>query len=55
MKCPKCGETNSDNWPIEIDGIIKDGGCQECWENECNEKWWKAVTDEKIFKPDKTK
>jgi hypothetical protein len=41
-KCPKCGVENDDNWPLEIDGEIKDGGCQDCWEADCDEAWWLA-------------
>ena len=43
MKCPKCEEFNDDNWPLDIDGEIKEGGCQMCWEEECGEKWWVMV------------
>lgn len=39
MKCPKCGKENEDNWPI----LQGDGGCQECWENECGEAWWNFI------------
>lgn len=42
--CPACGILNDDDWPIEVDGEIKSGGCQECWESECDASWWKAVT-----------
>ena len=41
--CPKCGKENTDNWPLEINGEIVDGGCQDCWEAEWDEKWWLAV------------
>jgi hypothetical protein len=40
--CPRCGNENQDNWPLEIDGEIKDGGCQGCWEAECSRTWWEA-------------
>ena len=43
MKCPLCGVENDDDWPLDTDGEIKDGGCQECWEVQCDESWWKAV------------
>ena len=43
MKCPKCGVENDDNWPLEIDGEIKEGGCQDCWEAACSESWWEMV------------
>jgi len=40
MTCPKCGTENTDDWPLEINGEIKGGGCQDCWEIECDNKWW---------------
>jgi len=40
--CPKCGKMNDDNWPLTIDGEIKEGGCQMCWEEESDEAWWEA-------------
>ena len=48
MICPKCGTENKDNWPLYIDGEIKDGGCQDCWEDESDKMWWKMI--KKIFK-----
>lgn len=42
--CPSCGEMNSDNWPLNINGTIVHGGCQLCWEADCSESWWEAVT-----------
>jgi len=44
MKCPRCGEENTDNWPLTIDGEVKDGGCQMCWEAECAKSWWEIMT-----------
>lgn len=41
--CPKCGKMNDDNWPLEVGAEIKWGGCQICWEAECDGKWWKMV------------
>ena len=41
--CPACGTLNDDNWPIEVGGENKSGGCQECWEKECDASWWEAV------------
>ena len=43
MICPKCGKENTDNWPLDIDGQIKEGGCQTCWESETSTKWWDMV------------
>jgi len=43
MKCPKCGTENTDNWPIHVGDDIRDGGCQECWEKECDESWAQQV------------
>ena len=43
MKCPKCerkifpGEIT---WIIEVGNDFVGGGCQECWEDECNDSWW---------------
>lgn len=48
--CTKCGyytENKLDTWPIKIKGEIKPGGCQDCWEIECNNKWWLAMRGEK--------
>mgnify|MGYP001584046597 FL=1 len=47
-KCPVCKKENDDNWPIEVkteDGMfeIRSGGCQDCWEEQCDKKWWKEV------------
>lgn len=28
------------NWPLNVAGIIMVGGCQECWEAECDASWW---------------
>lgn len=43
MKCPSCNKENDDNWPLNISGKIKDGGCQDCWESECSVSWWDMV------------
>jgi len=43
MKCPKCGRENDDNYPLDVDGKIVEGGCVECWENESDREWWKTV------------
>jgi len=40
MICPNCKTENDDNWPLEIGGVIMEGGCQMCWEKECDDKWW---------------
>jgi hypothetical protein len=39
MICPNCKKENKDNWPLEKGP----GGCQECWEIECDAGWWEAV------------
>lgn len=44
MRCPVCGKKNSDNWPLDVDGRIVDGGCQDCWETQVSESWWHMVT-----------
>ena len=43
QKCPRCGVLNDDNWPLDIGGVIKDGGCQECWEIESDRAWWREI------------
>ena len=43
MICPKCGRENDDDWPLDIDGEIKEGGCQDCWEAACDKSWWEMV------------
>lgn len=42
-RCPKCGELNDNNWPLEIDGKVVEGGCQMCWEEQCSKEWWKMM------------
>lgn len=49
MICPKCGVKNNDNWPLEIEGGIREGGCQMCWESECDKTWWEAMEDVEIY------
>lgn len=44
--CPRCGhdrEPNDSGWPILVDGEIRDGGCQNCWEADCDEAWWRMA------------
>ena len=45
MLCPCCKrEVYEDvRWPVEVDGEIVEGGCQECWEKECDRTFWDAV------------
>ncbi len=38
-KCPKCGRSNDDDWPIIVGNIIEFGGCDECWANQFEENW----------------
>ena len=45
MKCPKCGKENTDDWPLEIGDEITEGGCQDCWENQCDKSWWNAIEE----------
>ena len=49
--CPKCGKQNCDGWPLDVGGEIKQGGCQACWETECDEKWWSATGDKLETQP----
>lgn len=37
--CPRCGKYNDKDWPLNIDGEIVKGGCQDCWEKQCDENW----------------
>ena len=43
MKCPLCKTENDNNWPLNIEGKIIDGGCQECWELQCSKSWWDMI------------
>jgi len=45
-RCPWCDKLNTDNWPLRVDGEIKDGGCQECWEKECAIEYWEMMREE---------
>ena len=38
-KCLLCDKLNDDDWPLEIDGKIIEGGCQDCWEEQSDEAW----------------
>ena len=40
MICPNCKQENDDNWPLEINGKIAYGGCQDCGEEQ-----WDAYRD----------
>ena len=53
--CPRCKTLTVDNWPLDINGVIEDGGCQECWEDACEKDWVTAMTifDEVHTKKDK--
>lgn len=45
MKCPLCGRRNQENWPLRMpDETIREGGCQDCWERQADEEWWKVVS-----------
>ena len=37
--CPTCGKINTADWPLKVGDDIKEGGCQKCWEAQCNESW----------------
>ena len=45
MKCPICGTENDYNWPLQVDGQIKTGGCQDCWEKQSDKGWWKLIVE----------
>lgn len=42
-KCPMCGVINDDDWPITVGHEVIGGGCQTCWETECDAKWWEMI------------
>jgi hypothetical protein len=41
--CPACGKPSDADWPVEVNGKIVDGGCQDCWEKQCDESWWEMA------------
>jgi hypothetical protein len=43
MICPLCGKENTDNWPVTVEGIVKEGGCQDCWEKQSDDAWRKTM------------
>ena len=47
MTCPGCKKENDDNWPLKINDKIKIGGCQECWEEQCDIAWWEMFSTTK--------
>lgn len=40
MECPICKKDNKDDWPVDVDGKIVGGGCQDCWETQCDSAFW---------------
>jgi hypothetical protein len=43
--CPRCRRDiapNETTWPVCVDARLVEGGCQECWEEECAQAWWDA-------------
>lgn len=40
--CPICKTKNDDDWPVKVNGTVKWGGCQRCWEAECDDEWFIA-------------
>jgi len=28
---------------VAVNGVVKQGGCQDCWEKQSDEEWWKRV------------
>lgn len=43
-RCPCCGAETDADWPVMCsDGEIRDGGCQDCWETQCDESWWEMA------------
>jgi hypothetical protein len=45
VSCPICGEPNADEWYVIVGGRIEAGGCQDCWEAQCDQQWWQAVDE----------
>ena len=43
QKCPLCGGLNDDNWPLDVEGETKEGGCQNCWEAQADKTWWDQI------------
>ena len=37
--CPKCGETNIENFYVDKNGIRTNKNCKECHKKECNDRW----------------
>jgi len=55
QQCPLCGKLNDDDWPLEVKGEVKEGGCQECWEKQIDSYWWayiQSVEFERCVKQD---
>lgn len=41
--CPECGAARDEGetgWPIYVGGVIRDGGCQACWEAQSDIQHW---------------
>lgn len=43
--CPKCGEESDADWLVTVAGHVVRGGCQKCWESECDKTWAEAMND----------
>lgn len=46
-KCPKCGASIGPDemvWPGDAHEEI----CQNCWEQECSESWWRMVMGQPV-------
>jgi hypothetical protein len=42
--CDRCLDKDDKGWPVRNeDGYIVEGGCTECWEDQCAEGFWEAV------------
>ena len=51
--CPRCARSVIDEttWPLTIGGQIIEGGCQECWEEDCATAWWDFHTPQPQEEP----
>lgn len=41
--CPKCHFITDDDWPLAVGSKIIFCGCQDCWEDQCNESLDRAL------------
>lgn len=49
MTCPKCKKEHDDNYPLDIDGTIYEGGCFECWSIDFDDKGYTIEEGERFY------